>query len=247
MKRQINSLQKELKEHVDVLEHLCSVPEDEAIAIVRRLRSTSNVSMVLSSIKDSANITNQPSDSITSRGILPPTQSDVEFELNTIHNALSQPLTPLNINAAELDITITSHSSLSLAAYTFPPELLPGIAHAPIKDTDIVPAVLVEPPIDLRDAGAGRSPPITGPLRNRQYRDDRLRQLKISYWTNVPISDEFAARVISLHLETYDSLLWFFDSDLFLNDLVDHKLNYCSPFLVSALLSLACVCYLYPS
>ena len=66
--------------------------------------------------------------------------------------------------------------------------------------------------------------------------DQRLGQLQISKWTDVPITDNMAAAAISLYLETDHPVLGLFDDDLFLNDLVAHKRDFCSPLLVSALL-----------
>ncbi|KAJ4863569.1 fungal zn(2)-Cys(6) binuclear cluster domain-containing protein [Trichoderma breve] len=73
--------------------------------------------------------------------------------------------------------------------------------------------------------------------------DSRLFQLNISHWTNVPISNEAAARAISLYLETDHPLLGYFDPNLFVSDLVNLKHDYCSPMLVNALLYWACQMY----
>ncbi|KAL7933902.1 N-terminal fungal transcription regulatory domain-containing protein [Trichoderma chlorosporum] len=73
--------------------------------------------------------------------------------------------------------------------------------------------------------------------------DSRLYQLNISHWTNIPISNEAAARAISLYLETDHPLLGYFDPDLFVSDLIDLKHDYCSPMLVNALLYWACQMY----
>jgi hypothetical protein len=71
--------------------------------------------------------------------------------------------------------------------------------------------------------------------------DDRLRGLAISSWTKVPISDTYAANVISLYLTKDHPIVGFFDSDLFLQDLTDGNANFCSPLMVSAVLYWACV------
>ncbi len=75
--------------------------------------------------------------------------------------------------------------------------------------------------------------------------DERLGKIVISTWTKVPITNEFAARVISLYLETDHPLLGLFDADLFLDDLVSGQINFCSPLLVNALLCWACVSVLF--
>lgn len=69
----------------------------------------------------------------------------------------------------------------------------------------------------------------------------RLQDLNISRWTNVPIGNDLAARIIKLYLETDHPLLGIFDPYLFINDLVDGATNYCSSFLVNTLMFFGCV------
>lgn len=76
-----------------------------------------------------------------------------------------------------------------------------------------------------------------------QYYDERLHRLKISFWTTIPISNSFAAAAISLYMTTEHSTIGIFDPDLFIGDLVEHRLNYCSSFLVNAILCYAVVCF----
>jgi hypothetical protein len=57
----------------------------------------------------------------------------------------------------------------------------------------------------------------------------------------VPVTNQAAARVLSLYLVTDHYILGFFDVDLFLDDLVSGNERFCSPLLVNALLSWACV------
>ncbi|KAK2764234.1 Nitrogen assimilation transcription factor nit-4-like protein 1 [Colletotrichum kahawae] len=73
--------------------------------------------------------------------------------------------------------------------------------------------------------------------------DPRLRRLKISFWTDVPITDDYAKQVISLYMVTDHPLLGIFDPSLFISDLVDQKHTHCSPLLVNALLYWACQMY----
>ena len=100
--------------------------------------------------------------------------------------------------------------------------------------------------------GHGLSPPLrnrplkqdlarTGPSKRPEYCDERLRHLDITPWTSVPVSNEFAADVISLFLETDHPIQGLFDADLFLNDLVNSLHRFCSRLLVSSLLFVGCV------
>lgn len=79
------------------------------------------------------------------------------------------------------------------------------------------------------------------PANHLELCDERLRALDISFWTSVDVANDFAARVISLYLETDHPLLGLFDPDLFITDLVEHRPRYCSAFLVNALLYLGFV------
>ena len=76
------------------------------------------------------------------------------------------------------------------------------------------------------------------------YVDERLHRLQIDYWTSVPIDNKFAATVISCYLKVDHPFYPLFDADLFLQNLVDREVSFCSPFLVISILSQACVgCY----
>ncbi|CAK1356419.1 unnamed protein product [Cercospora beticola] len=84
---------------------------------------------------------------------------------------------------------------------------------------------------------------VSPPSRLRQKHalcDASLRDLQISYWTTVPVSNDTAASIISLYLENMHPVLGTFDADLFLGDLLAHKLRFCSPFLVNAVLYYGC-------
>lgn len=73
------------------------------------------------------------------------------------------------------------------------------------------------------------------------YCDPRLEGLTIGYWTRIPIDDGLAAQALSHFLTTDHPVLGFFDADLFLQDLVNQSLVFCSSFLFHSVMSLACV------
>lgn len=88
---------------------------------------------------------------------------------------------------------------------------------------------------------------LTDPTKRNQHTasalcDHRLEKLDIQYWTSVAISNDLAARCISLYLETDHPLLCHFDPDLFVTDLTSEQHRHCSPLLVNALLYWASVC-----
>ncbi|KAF5542980.1 conidial development fluffy [Fusarium mexicanum] len=87
------------------------------------------------------------------------------------------------------------------------------------------------------------SPVVLSSDRFRPLCDSRLEEIDISYWTKVPISNETAAAMISLFLETDQTIVGFIDADLFVESLVERKPQFCSTFLVSAILYVACHAY----
>src|SRR6478609_8485344 len=56
--------------------------------------------------------------------------------------------------------------------------------------------------------------------------DERLEELNMSFWTSVSISDDVAAKIISLYLETDHPLLRIFKPDLFVDDLASCRLRH---------------------
>lgn len=77
---------------------------------------------------------------------------------------------------------------------------------------------------------------IKRPISTLHPCDKRLEELKLSFWTSVSISDNVAAKVISLYLEMDHPLLGTFNPDLFVDDLTNCRLGHCSPLLVSAIM-----------
>ncbi|KAK1760210.1 hypothetical protein QBC47DRAFT_366663 [Echria macrotheca] len=82
------------------------------------------------------------------------------------------------------------------------------------------------------------------PTRRISFADERLEKVDIAYWTNVPVTNEYAAAAIASYLSNDYPLLQFFDADLFLDCLVAKRPEFCSSFLVNALLSYACQGYM---
>ncbi|KAG6178471.1 hypothetical protein E4U27_003741 [Claviceps purpurea] len=73
--------------------------------------------------------------------------------------------------------------------------------------------------------------------------DPRLSKLNIRHWTSVDISDDLAAKCISLYLQTDHPLLGHFDPELFVSSLISEKHEYCSSLLINAMLYWACQMY----
>ena len=228
---QLEQIRKELKEHADILHRLKSSSEYDAQVIFRQLRSTRNVSDVLSSLKGAAHTAVRPSDLQTARAVLPSTVSSIEFELGVLHQLVFPILPRMDFDSIDTKhILQPNQRACSSDSSTADGQKINEIS------------LPISPPSPLRGISPVRTSAVSGPLEDRQYCDARLNQLKIDYWTRIPIGDKFAASVLSYHLETYHAVFGCVDCDLFLSDLIDHKLDYCSPFLLSAIMSFACVC-----
>ncbi|EJP69166.1 nitrate assimilation regulatory protein nirA [Beauveria bassiana ARSEF 2860] len=238
LKRRIDELQQQLSEHADILQHLRTLPETDAMSVVRRLRLTPNASRVLSSLRGGAHTGARLSERRTSRGISPPTESDAEFELSVLHTSVYPALLPLDIASVDIDSVFPSADPVAS-----PRSRLPSKTPSLEGVLPVTPQIAPAPPSPLRGSSQRRNRLIAGPPPDRRYCDARLKRLNIAYWTSIPVSDEFAACVLSHYLVSDHPIYACVDADLFLNDLVDRKLDYCSPFLVSALLSFACQSY----
>ncbi|CAI6339989.1 unnamed protein product [Periconia digitata] len=228
----VSANENKLSEPNDFVQHLLALPEPDAVEILRRLRMTRNVSNAISSFNGAAHASIRPSDLTTARAILPPTASALEFELGMLHHSVFPVLVSLDVTSIEKRRSPQAIGQASPSG--------PSTAN---EDNTAQLSLTTGPPSPIQGTSSLRNSTISGPLEDRHYCDPRLNKLKIDYWTKIPISDEFAASVLSYHFETYHAIFGCVDVDLFIADLVDHKLDYCSPFLVSAIMSLACQSY----
>lgn len=96
-------------------------------------------------------------------------------------------------------------------------------------------------PICDHHTDGGRRMPRPVPVPKPSLPDSRLEGLNIIFWTNVPVRDEFASKMISLYLDTDHSLLGAFEPELFVRDLISHEGVYCSSLLVNAMMYWASV------
>lgn len=200
LKSEVESLQRRLQEHTDFLDCIRNAPEDEALKIVQRFRSTENPSAMLSSCQAGTGVISQLSQHASVGAVIPFAESGVEFELSMLHPTAYPILMPPSL------------SSVASAS------LVGGLT---------------------RDTSASSTP--LSSSEPCTYCDSRLERLSVSYWTRIPIDDVLAARAISHYLTVDHPILGFFDADLFLRDLVGQGLNFCSTFLFSSVMSLACV------
>lgn len=195
------------------------------MALLNRLRSASDLSSFISAIQGNVHASQQPSIVKASRGIAAPVVSEIEFELMLLHQSAYPKL-------AEVDLSSVRTLLLPYSTHTSPSGSSGMLIDSPEPKCKA-------PAFD--DFETRETPPVEGPSPPKRLCDHRLHQLQISYWSRVSITNEYAAVVISFYLETDHPFIGLFDADLFIRDLTGRRMRYCSAFLVSSLLFLACV------
>ncbi|KAL8730799.1 MAG: hypothetical protein Q9181_004543 [Wetmoreana brouardii] len=176
---------------------------------------------------DKEQITHSLPEQNTARSVLPPTRSKIEFELMVRHP------TAYPIFFPEATPRVQSNAPSSNQA---PPSRFTAPFAGDTSDSTYRQGAMFA----IGGFNALKSHQI-GPQQVLSYCDSRLNRLQISQWTEVPITNDFAAQVISIFLETDHPIQGLFDADLFLEDLVTASGQFCSSFLVTALLFCACV------
>ncbi|KAK4082759.1 uncharacterized protein Triagg1_1649 [Trichoderma aggressivum f. europaeum] len=145
-------------------------------------------------------------------------ENDAAVILSTLRDGVPSIRRPSELRNA-VAIMDDSFQSLELEsqnpnAYPFLPPVMPQTlskeAYSQLTTSDRRQTASASPPL-FWDADPTESP--------ISLCDSRLFQINISHWTNVPVSNETAARAISLYLETDHPLLGYFDPNLFVSDL----------------------------
>ncbi|KAJ4387481.1 hypothetical protein N0V93_008073 [Gnomoniopsis smithogilvyi] len=215
----------------DVLESVRTLPEDQALLLFHRLRaSPTNSSVSLQWCEaNKQGLTIDPhlkKTIITSNDIRPASTLSVEYELMIRHPLLYPVVSPETNNI----LSVASAAQLSSLGRRDPAKDLSSL---------LQPTGHVEPsksPIPTSDQ---RSPS----PNHSDLCDARLALFDVRNWLQVPVRSEFAARAISFYLVTEHPVLGLFDVDLFLDDLVARRTDFCSPLLLCAVLSVACQGY----
>lgn len=255
-RKKLGSVQQQLRDRDELFEALRNLPEEEAADIFQRLRSGSDLSGFLSATGGRMHTRQQPSTMKAARAVSPPVSSDVEFELMVLHQPAYPKLEPLDLSFLG---SFFKSPGTKAAGQGNSARSSDGVSTLQI-DRGMVSPVTSLSPASQASFGVKEEPPmlstLIGSLRQRQLTrtgqaaktrlssslcDERLRHLQLEYWSRVPMSNEYAAIVISSWLETDHAFLGLFDADLFLEDLINRRLRFCSSFLVSSLLCLACV------
>ncbi|KAM4062178.1 fungal zn(2)-Cys(6) binuclear cluster domain-containing protein [Hirsutella rhossiliensis] len=244
-------------ESCEIVQVLRSASESEAFGILRLLRTNDDLSAVAHIVKSMLGLRQSPAEnaSETAVGLQEAPYPSLEFELMT-KNPVSYPaLHPLFASSLEecnLLGPVQLHrpdSRDARFAFESVPSRLLLLIFLSIKFSSQVVGASPEAAIETTDSDPARTSddPALNPflssygpdeivLSRSSYCDERLRDLDIAFWTNVPVTNEFAARVISLYLETDHPLLGTFDPDLFIGDLVARQTRHCSRLLANATL-----------
>ncbi|CAJ0550905.1 Ff.00g108350.m01.CDS01 [Fusarium sp. VM40] len=234
------NVERDLKDHRDVLELLMSLPEEEALAAHRQLRSTNSLSDALSSLRGSMHGRHQPSSMRTAQAISPPTSSSLEFELTVRHPMAYPTVFPLDLPSLSADprlrpVQRPSHGLLLEGSS--PSDTMSPSTSSSNDQSGATPSnqSFERPSIKHEGDSVGH--------HHDQHCDERLHQLQIGYWTGITIENDVAANAISHYLRSNHPIFGLFDPDLFIHHLIHRKHQYCSSFLVNALLAHACQAY----
>lgn len=204
---------------------LRSQTEDFALGVFRSLRQGRSPEAIMASLGGGLPTDMRPSMVETARSWFYPTQTSLEFQLFIQHPKAYPPLVPLD--AASLDLQLLGITPIGAASRSDEGLQTPVKRHGP----DPVPNASINP----QDMRTGSSQDTVGLV------DARLLHIDISRWTTIPVSNQFAAEAIALYLQMNQPWWAFFDTDLFLDDLINGQTNFCSTMLVNAILAWSAV------
>ncbi|KAH8125656.1 hypothetical protein LI328DRAFT_151772 [Trichoderma asperelloides] len=199
-----------------ILRLLRTLPPEDAVKLLQTLRNDSS---------DTPRLISTPSEHNLLRGALGPTRNSLEFELTVRHPVSYPPLFPLKVSSLPLESLLrpsrTNVSSRISITIVFADDL--GSASSTSDQRTLRVAAQYCP---------------TRPLV-----EERLQELEMKNWSEVRITNDLAAHIISLYIETDYQTLPLFNLDLFLRDFLDNQRNFCSPLLVNSIFSWACQTY----
>ncbi|KAK1579480.1 uncharacterized protein LY79DRAFT_522642 [Colletotrichum navitas] len=222
----------------DMLTQLTAMPQDVAHQTLQKLKFAVDPFASLRSVRPSG-----PKDP---REVLPHVHSNIEFELTRRHPSAypqTRRLSRMKMSGS-MEPRPAKLARIAPSAGGILPVLGDGNHLVTAETAEHSPSVSSKTCTRPYDTAffvppMGPLPPPPPPI----HKDPRLKNLNIGFWTVVPITDQDAADIISLYLETDHPLLGLFDADLFLDDLIGGQFRYCSALLVNALLAFACQAY----
>ncbi|KAI1747898.1 hypothetical protein F4782DRAFT_543213 [Xylaria castorea] len=200
---------------IELVDLLRSLSDERSTSLLKRLRERGDIAALIADFRDSGKESDSPSKLISCNPRKHMTSLESEL---MAHNPKSFPNLPI------MDPIILERSHL-LRPYS--------------ADSSAV-------HLSGWDAGNPNAIPSGSTESIEQpddYYDERLKYLQVDFWTSIRVSNDFAARVISLYMRTDHPLLGLFNSSLFITDLVNNQTDYCSRFLFHALMHLGCQMY----
>ncbi|CAJ2502350.1 Uu.00g097440.m01.CDS01 [Anthostomella pinea] len=226
-----------------VLDLLMSLPEDRSVKLLYFLRDKQDPTSALSSFNLDTDDTDGEEDLATPES----TPGSLESELREHNSTAYMSLRPINnseLARSHLLRPFRDHALVGedvLMDGSTDVNSMPdyeGQSQAGDNAADGSGGVRLDADSAIRQFRAPLSPPSEVP-----YCDERLHHLNVAAWTDIQISNDFAARVISLYITTDHPLLGLFSPSLFITDLVNQQGRYCSRFLFHAVMYLGCLMY----
>ncbi|KAG8162117.1 hypothetical protein KVR01_007882 [Diaporthe batatas] len=205
------------QQHEGLLHRLKTLPEDEAVALLLQVRSETRVK----------------EDLVTTRNIPLPSRTSVEFELMHRHPIMYPVVAAHDSPEIQVSHLKTLPYRKQAAETGAGSSRLSSRRPSSPQSSPTKPAARQGPYPDPRDSRE----------RHSLLCDQRLEDIEIINWTQVPISNELSAQLISFYLTVDHPILGLFDADLFLGDLVTLRTEFCCPLLLSAVLCFACQGY----
>ncbi|KAK6210002.1 c6 transcription factor [Colletotrichum tabaci] len=214
-----------------MVESLRTLPHEQALGLLSKLRNESGSPPPLPS---SSHLIEQRH----IRGLLPPSQNTLDFELTLRHPVAYPSLFPVSYADLPREEMLKSMTTPWLRrGQTAAPSPCPDVP--PSKHAYMTPDQEDDENDDQLEIKMGSPYPGDADLLGPLF-DERLRLLDISQWTPVAIPNDLAITAISHYLENDYATMPLFNADLFLQDLVGLENSFCSAFLVTAILCWAC-------
>ncbi|KAF2010055.1 hypothetical protein BU24DRAFT_496850 [Aaosphaeria arxii CBS 175.79] len=213
LRRENIALREKVTAYQQIIGLIANMPADAAQSAMWQLQNGSDPTNLLRSLR-SKNMGSTVSQVRTFRAALPAAvHSQGELEL-LVRHPLVYPALDLSPRAQSLGKTLVN----------------------PVRDLGLPPADQLPKTFDNPSRNQH---PEEGAASGALYFDSRLASLHIDFWTTVPVSNSQAAEAISAFLEFQHPVWGVFDATLFVRDLVEHRFDFCSSFLVSSLLAVA--------
>ncbi|KJZ70704.1 hypothetical protein HIM_09888 [Hirsutella minnesotensis 3608] len=243
----VDILQERLNSQDDVFQALRNLPEDAAVEMLRRIRADFEIPGLLASMSVDGDLSSQQRPSILKAARdASPVQSDIDFELRVLHQPAYPILPPIDVSLLRrfLEPLVSRIDSQTYILRQSPGGISPRPSPSTTSNASFGTSRDLGSMFQSQgDAGSNGLHAYHDPAPPRRLCDDRLERLQIDFWSKVPLKDDDAACIISFYLETHHAVFGLFDADLFLEDLVQRRLTFCTPFLVNSLLYLACQAY----